>query len=269
MVIILIGYFLAVIVGFTMGLLGGGGAILAVPIFVYIFQINPALATAYSLFVVGIAAFNGVISYIRQGLVDYLIALIFFIPSFIVVFITRQWIVPAIPAVIFPETVFSITKEVFLMLFFALVMLFASLSMIFSKINKIERDTDTEEVSKIKYFALVMQSGIVGLVIGLVGAGGGFLIVPALTLLAKLSIKKAIGTSLLIITVNALIGFLADLSHQNIDWYFLLIFAALAVTGIWIGTKVNQFIPAQKLKKGFGFFILTMGIFVIIKELFF
>ncbi|MFD1079882.1 sulfite exporter TauE/SafE family protein, partial [Longispora fulva] len=107
-----------------------------------------------------------------------------------------------------------------------------------------------------------------GLVTGLVGAGGGFIIIPILVLLAGLPMKKAVGTSLFIIALNSLLGFLGDLGHQPIDWPFLLFFTFLAVLGIFLGVYLNKFIDGKKLKKGFGWFVLVMGIYILWKELF-
>ncbi|HAS40378.1 MAG TPA: permease [Microscillaceae bacterium] len=259
----LLGFFLAILVGFTMGLFGGGGAILTVPIMVYLFKIAPSLATAYSLFVVGIAALNGVISYTRQQLVSYRAALFFGLPSLFTVFIARKFILPSLPKELLTVGSFVLTKEVSLMIFFSIVMLLASISMIRGRKVPTDPKEDTESWN---YARIITQSSIVGLIIGMVGAGGGFLFVPSLMFFTKLPVKKAIGTSLLIITFNSLIGFIGDVMEQSIQWSFLGLFAGLAIGGIYLGIYISQFVSPSKLKVSFGWFVLLMGIFILIKE---
>lgn len=258
-----LGFFLAVLVGFTMGLFGGGGAILTVPIMVYLFKIAPSLATAYSLFVVGIAALNGVISYTRQSLVSYKAALAFGLPSLLTVFIARKFILPSLPPVLFQLNQLTLSKEVALMIFFSIVMLLASVSMIRGR--KSSQDL-AEPDQNWNYSRIILQSCIVGLIIGMVGAGGGFLFVPSLMFFTRLPVKKAIGTSLLIITFNSLIGFIGDVLEQTIQWDFLSLFAGLAIAGIYLGIYISQFVSPARLKVSFGWFVLMMGIFILVKE---
>jgi uncharacterized membrane protein YfcA len=114
---------------------------------------------------------------------------------------------------------------------------------------------------------IALEGSVVGVITGIVGAGGGFLIIPALVLLAKLPMKMAVGTSLLIIAAKSLIGFLGDLSTQTIDWQMLLIFTSLSIVGIFIGSALSKKINEKILKTGFGWFVLVMGIYIITKEL--
>ena len=262
----LLGYLGALIVGLVLGLIGGGGSILTVPILVYFIGLNPVVATAYSLFVVGVTSVIGAYKNFKKGLVDVKTAIIFAIPAFIAVYITRRFLVPTIPDSVFTLAGFEVTKNIFIMLFFAIIMLLASFSMIKAKKNTQIDNTTT----KIKYnYPLIAIEGIlVGALTGLVGAGGGFLIIPALVLLVKLPMKKAVGTSLLIIAAKSLIGFLGDLSNLNIDWPFLLIFTSISIVGIIIGMSLSKFISGKKLKKGFGYFTLLMAVYIIYKELF-
>ncbi len=257
-----LGYVAALIIGIILGLIGGGGSILTVPIFVYLLYINPVTATAYSLFVVGVSALVGAFQNMKKGLVDFKTAIVFSIPAFIAVYATRKFIVPAIPEELFYIGDNLVTKNVGIMVFFGIIMLLASLSMIWSK------SKDPEETGDVKYnYPLIIIEGLgVGLLTGVVGAGGGFLIIPALVLLAKLPIKKAIATSLLIIAIKSLIGFIGDIENMKIDWFFLLSFSSLSVAGIFIGVWLNKFINGKKLKKGFGWFILVMGVYIIIRE---
>ncbi|MFD2824678.1 sulfite exporter TauE/SafE family protein [Lacinutrix iliipiscaria] len=259
----LLGYLGALLIGLVLGLIGGGGSILTVPILVYLLYINPVTATAYSLFVVGVSALVGAIKNIQKGLVDFRTAIVFAIPAFIAVYITRKFIVPAIPEELFSVGSFIITKDIAIMLFFALVMLLASISMIRSN----RKDSGEETEVKYNYPLIIIEGFVVGILTGIVGAGGGFLIIPALVLLAKLPMKKAVATSLLIIAIKSLIGFIGDVENLDIDWLFLLSFTGLSIIGIFIGMYLSNFIEGKKLKKGFGWFVLVMGVYIIYKEL--
>lgn len=252
----------AFLIGVVLGLIGGGGSILTVPVLVYLLYINPVTATAYSLFVVGFSALIGAFQNMKKGLVDFKTAIVFSIPAFIAVYATRKFIVPAIPDELFSLGSFVVTKNVGIMLFFAIIMLMASISMIWS--NGVENET--QEKVRYNYPLIVLEGLLVGLLTGVVGAGGGFLIIPALVLLAKLPMKKAIATSLLIIAIKSLIGFIGDIENLEIDWNFLLLFTGLSVLGIFAGTWLSKFIDSKKLKRGFGWFVLVMGIYIIIKE---
>ncbi len=258
----ILGFVLAVFMGFTLGLLGGGGSILTVPILVYVLSINPVLATAYSLFVVGATSVVGSVRKSAQGLVNWKVGLIFAIPSLLAVFATRYWLVPAIPEELFTLGNFIFTKNIGIMVFFGLVMLLASYSMI-----KGRKESKTQESIQFNLPVILLEGLLVGVVTGLVGAGGGFLIVPALVILVRLPIKTAVGTSLIIISIKSLIGFLGDLgSGQAIDWIFLLSFTGFSIIGMFLGIYATQFVGAGNLKKGFGWFVLVMGVFIIFKE---
>lgn len=258
-----LGYFGALIIGVVLGLIGGGGSILTVPVLVYLFYINPVTATAYSLFVVGFSSLIGALQNIKKGLVDFRTALVFASPALIAVYATRKYLVPAIPNELFSIGDFLVTKNIAIMVFFGIIMLLASFSMIWTRNEK------TNEVTEIKYNypLIIFEGAIVGVLTGIVGAGGGFLIIPALVLLAKLPMKKAVATSLLIIAIKSLIGFIGDVENLEIEWLFLLGFTAISVVGIFIGTYLSNFIEGKKLKKGFGWFVLFMGIYIIYKEL--
>ena len=261
----ILGYIGALFIGIVLGLVGGGGSILTVPILVYLMMINPVTATAYSLFVVGVSAVFGAFQNIKKGLVDFKTAIVFAIPAFIAVYLTRKFLIPAIPQEIFTVGNFILTKNIAIMVFFAIVMLFASITMI---IDRKSNDKTIDEPVKFNYPLITIEGFVVGILTGLVGAGGGFLIIPALVLLAKLPMKKAVATSLLIIAVKSLIGFIGDVENLEIDWPFLLVFTAISVVGIFLGSYLSNFIDGKKLKKGFGWFVLVMGIYIIIKELF-
>ncbi len=328
----LFGYFCALLIGASLGLIGGGGSILTIPVLVYLFGIDPVQATAYSLFVVGVSSLVGAVSYMRKGLLSYKTAAVFAIPSFVAVYATRAWFMPRVPEVLFslgrydftadiafaltlvlgmllaallllrkqarenpgvlrivmlmvpavvmvflvrqflipalPEHLiesggWSLSRSQAIMVLFTLVMVGASLSMIRRRKEPIDADVSHGS----SYTLITLEGMVVGTVTGIVGAGGGFLIIPALVLLGKLPMRLAVGTSLLIITVKSLVGFTGDLSHRTMDWPFLLQFSFLAILGIFAGTKLSNHIPAEKLKQGFGWFVLVMAGVIVLREL--
>ena len=256
----ILGYVGALFIGLVLGLTGGGGSILTVPILVYLMSINPVTATAYSLFIVGTTSTFGAIQNYRKNLVDIKNGFIFAIPSFIAVYLTRKYIVPEIPKVII-ESPFLITKDTFLMLFFAVIMVFGALSVL----KKKSQNTNSEE--KRNLILIGIQTFTIGIIIGLVGAGGGFLIIPSLILFAKLPMKKAVGTSLFIIAMNSLVGFIGDVQNLEIDWLFLLTFSAISVVGIFIGMYLTKYTNESQLKKIFAYFVLVMAAIILLKEM--
>ncbi|WKK81449.1 sulfite exporter TauE/SafE family protein [Marivirga arenosa] len=267
----IIGFLSAAIIGISLGLIGGGGSILTVPVLVYLLGINPVTATAYSLFIVGFSSLVGGLNYAKKGLVNYKTGIVFTIPAFISVYLTRLLLVPALPESWFYIGGLEITRSIGIMVIFAILMIAASYSMIKGK-KKVAEEAEEEAgetVQKFNYPLIIVEGIVVGALTGLVGAGGGFLIIPALVVLAKLPMKEAVGTSLLIIAAKSLIGFIGDIqSGGEIDWVFLAIFTVIAGSGIFIGSYLSNLIDGQKLKKGFGWFVLIMGSVMIIKELF-
>lgn len=258
----ILGYFGALLIGLVLGLIGGGGSILTVPILVYILHFDTDSATAYSLFVVGTTALVGAIRNAQKGMVDFKTGVIFAVPALTAVYLTRSYIVPAIPDTLFTMGDIEVTKKIGIMVFFALIMLAASYSMIKGR----KDDGDEEKVIQYNYPMIVLEGVVVGVLTGIVGAGGGFLIIPALVLLAKLPMKKAVATSLMIIAVKSLFGFLGDVQNISIDWTFLMIFTSLSVVGIFVGIYLNKFIDGKKLKKSFGFFVLAMAVYIVWME---
>nr|WP_315147267.1 sulfite exporter TauE/SafE family protein [uncultured Flavobacterium sp.] len=259
----LIGYILAVFVGMTLGMLGSGGSILSVPILVYVMGIEPTLATAYSLFVIGTTSLVGGIHKAKQKLVDFNKVILFGIPAIVSVFVTRKILVPRIPNVVFSTDEFTLTKPIMIMVVFAFVMIFASFRMIKPLAEK-------EIINhRIHYYKIVLMGILIGLISGFVGAGGGFLIVPTLLFFAKTPMKMAIGTSLFIVSAQSLIGFTGDImSNQIIDWKLLEYFTLASIIGIFIGNFIAKKAEDDKLKTSFGWFVLAMGIYIIIRELF-
>lgn len=259
------GYLSSIIIGVSLGLIGGGGSILTVPVLVYLFSVDAVLATAYSLFIVGLTSAVGSFSYFRKKLVNIRTAIVFGVPSIAAVFFTRAYVVPAIPAEIMTIGSLVITKSILMMVIFASLMIAASYSMI-KKDKTIKVDTDQKQ--KFNYPLIIIEGAVVGLLTGLVGAGGGFLVIPALVVLSKLPMKEAVGTSLVIIAAKSLIGFLGESSETIIDWTFLMKISGFAIIGIFIGTALSKKIDGDKLKPAFGWFVLVMGIYIIIRELF-
>jgi uncharacterized protein len=257
------GYIASIFIGIALGLIGGGGSILTVPVLVYLFSVDAVLATAYSLFIVGATSVVGSVSYFLKGLVNVKTALVFGVPSIVAVFLTRAYIVPAIPNEVFFIGDFMVTKSILLMLIFAVLMIFASYSMIQKDKSKAE---GSDEAQVFNYPLILIEGAVVGILTGLVGAGGGFLIIPALVILSKLPMKEAVGTSLVIIAAKSLIGFLGEGGESEVNWIFLLSVTAFAIIGIFIGMALSKKIDGKKLKPAFGWFVLIMGIYIILKE---
>jgi uncharacterized membrane protein YfcA len=259
----IIGYIASILIGISLGLIGSGGSILTVPVLVYLFAVDAVAATAYSLFIVGFTAAIGSVDYFRKGLVNIKTAVVFGIPSIAAVFLTRAYIVPAIPKEVFTIGTFVLTKSILMMLLFAILMVVASFTMIKKEKKKKEEDLGQQ---KFNYPVILIEGAIVGIITGLVGAGGGFLIIPALVLLSKLPMKEAVGTSLVIIAAKSLIGFFGEGAETVIDWSLLSMVSAFATVGIFIGGYLSKKIDGAKLKPLFGWFVLIMGIYILIKE---
>ena len=259
---VLLGYFLALFVGISLGLFGGGGTVLAIPILVYIFHFTPQLATSYSLFIIGISALIGSVKHYKLNNLNLNTAFVFGIPSIASLLIVRKYILPKIPDDIFTINGFILTKNILLMIVFAVLMIAASISMI--------KDTKNVHANAVNKGKLAVVGFTAGIVTGFLGAGGGFLIIPALLFFSALPMKQAIGTSLFIISINAIIGFTGDLINKvHINFQFLLLFTAIAIVGIFVGTYLSKKVDGNKLKPAFGWFVLVSGIYIIAKEIFF
>jgi uncharacterized membrane protein YfcA len=263
----ILGYIAALFIGISLGLIGGGGSILTVPVLVYLFGINPVLSTSYSLFVVGSTSLVGAFSNYLKGLVRIKTALLFGISSITTVFITRKFLIPLIPHHIATIGGFNITEPIVTMVLFAILMVVASISMIREHKQKTEDSVTPNR--KVNLPKLLMYGVAIGIATGLLGAGGGFLLIPTLVLLVKLPMKEAVGTSLFIIALNSLIGFTGDLGHFTMNWFFLIKITTIAIAGTFVGGLIAKKISGNKLKKGFGWFVLIMGIYILTKEIFF
>ncbi|MES2332886.1 MAG: sulfite exporter TauE/SafE family protein [Bacteroidota bacterium] len=258
------GYLAALLIGLSLGLIGGGGSILTIPVLVYLFHIQPTVATGYSLFIVGCSALAGAYKYYRRNNINFKAAFYFGIASIITVLLIRKLLLPVIPDQLFAIGTITVTKSLATMLLFASVMILASLNMIQKPLTA-NNDLKNQPIHLTK--GLIRGVGV-GILTGLLGAGGGFLIIPVLIFSFHLSMKDAIGTSLLIIAMNSLFGFAGDLFHHQFDWALLLPITAIAVTGTFIGRRLGQDLSGEKLKKWFGWFVLAIGIYIIIHEIF-
>ncbi|HEX8039397.1 MAG TPA: sulfite exporter TauE/SafE family protein [Chryseosolibacter sp.] len=259
----IIGFLASIAIGLILGLLGGGGSILAIPILVYLFHIDAVMASAYSLFIVGITSLIGAIPKYKDHLVDIRTGTLFGLPSIAAIFITRKWVVPAIPDVVFQAGAFTFSKRLLLLGLFALLMVAASMSIL-----RDGKQTRTDE-REWKVVLLATEGVVIGFLTGLVGAGGGFLIIPALVWLTGLPFKTAVGTSLFIIAINSLLGFLGDVLNYKIAWEFLTSVTAMAILGIFLGNRLSKKIDSHRLKKSFAWFILAVGLWITINEVVF
>ena len=282
------GIALAVVVGAIMGLAGAGGSILTVPILVYVVGVDAVTATAYSLFVVGVTSVVGAASYWRRGLVHVRAAVVFSIPSLLVVYCTRRWLVPAIPQQLGTVAAIEVSKELFILVLFAVIMGLGALSMIVRPRFAVDvigsggagGDRDAPEAPrphaetavaapvKVSIPLIALEGTVIGVLTGVVGAGGGFAIVPALVVFARLPMRVAVGTSLTIIAAKSLFGFLGDIAvESSLEWGLLLAFTALAVVGILLGSRLARHVPGARLRPAFGWFVLVAAAGILVREL--
>jgi len=258
-----LGYFAAIFIGISLGMLGGGGSILTVPVLVYFFGIAPFAATTYSLFIVGISSLAGSISYFRKDLINFRVFILFGLPSVATIFFTRRYLLTSIPSQCTIGN-YDLNRNTFLMIAFAGLMLFASLSMLKKKNN--HTDESGKDTPPFRWKLLLLSGIGVGLISGILGAGCGFLIVPALVLCVRLPMKIAIGTSLAIIALNSLTGFSFSPDYSLIDWTLFTTISMIAVAGIFIGTKIAVRQSDRMLRKGFAILILCVALLILSRE---
>lgn len=245
---------LALLVGFSLGLLGGGGSVLTVPILVYVLGVETKPAIATSLLVVGLVAFFGFLSHLRKGTVAAKVAMVF-----------GPFAVVAAFAAARAAQYISDTAQLVL---FAVVGLFGSVLMLRGTSVRVSIADEPiyEPHADARTTLLALQGTAVGLLTGTVGVGGGFLIVPALVLVAKLPMRVAIGTSLLIITMNALSGFAGYLGSVAINWTLVAWFTGIAAIGSVIGTSVSGRVPQQRLRQVFGYLLIVVSLYVLYRR---
>ncbi len=256
----IIGHLLGLLIGLSLGLIGGGGSILAVPILVYILGLDAKTAIAMSLAIVGIVSLIGVIPHWKQGNVNLKTAISFTPPAMLGAFLGAR--LAALPLV----------TDTIQLVCFALIMLIASFFMIRQPKEKqgdhIELSVSQKHQSPFKYpwLAIILEGLGVGVLTGFVGVGGGFAIIPALVLLGRIPIKEAIGTSLLIITFKSATGFIGYLNQVNINWNLMLTFTTVAVFGVIWGAYFSGKIQGAELQRAFGYFLIAIAIFILIKR---
>ena len=256
------GWISAMVAGIVMGLLGGGGSTIAVPVLVFLLGVSPVNATAYSLFIVGCAATIGTWGSMKRGQVDFKTGMTFAIPSLFAVYVVQRWGIPAIPEH-WNAWGHIMSRDSLIMLVFSILMLGAAHSMIRESSAPLGASKN-----KLALWFVPLEGLVVGALTGLVGAGGGFLIIPALVLFTGLNMQVAIGTSLLIISMKSFVGFFGALSNGfPMDWTLLLSFASLTMVGTYLGTKWRKHLDSNLLKKAFGWFILVMAIGILASEL--
>lgn len=253
----ILGWIGTFLVGFVLGLLGGGGSILIVPVLVYLFRLSAEISTSLSLLVVGLASAIGLTLTPAKNEIHWPTAIAFAIPSGIGAFFARRFLVPATP-----DPILGLSKDAFLLVLFAVLMLIISIRMIRAEKSPFQ----TQEFIKTDFFRSTPAGLLVGTTAGYLGAGGGFLIVPALTQILRLSISTAIPTSLAIIAAQSLIGFSGALG-QPIDYTFALILTIVAITGVIAGSSAKSKMNPAQLKPIFGYFVLIVGVFMLIQEL--
>jgi uncharacterized membrane protein YfcA len=259
----LITYAASLFVGLSLGMIGAGGSILTVPVFIFILKVDPLTSSIYSMFIVGISSLAGGIKYIFNKLVDIRTTNVFGIPSVTGVLIARKFIFPSIPDQIFSIGGFIVSKKILFMLCISVLMLMASVRMLCAASPK---KVTLSVGTPVKTGFLIIQGLIVGIITGLFGIGGGFLIVPALYFWSRLPMKKAVGTTLLIIAMNSLFSFFTSYSSSLINWSLLLRFSLGAVIGILIGTQIAEKISGNYLKRIFGWFVMCISFYIVFKQ---
>ena len=242
----------AIAIGLSLGLLGSGGSIITVPVLVYLLGQDEKIARAGSLFVVGTIALAGSLQYVRVGLVDWRNVFVFGVPGMMGTYLGAL--------------IAAFVPGIMQLAFFSLVMLLASYMMLrpVKLTNEVHAPRETWKIAA--------DGLVVGVITGLVGVGGGFLIVPALVLLGGLPIHTAVATSLVIIALKSYSGFykyldVLDTQNLELDWPTLMLVTALGIAGSFGGAKIAKRLPQEKLKKGFGLFLIVMGVYILARSL--
>lgn len=252
-----IGYICSALIGISLGLMGAGGSILTLPVLVYFFGIDPLLGVRYSLFIIGSTSIAAILPRIKKGEVLFLQGGVFGLISIIVVWSTRTFLMPVIPEKMVWWG-YNIRFSAISMVAFSLIMMLASKAMITTALTKNSKRVDTTSEWK-----MILAAVTTGLLTGMLGAGGGFLIVPTLILIFRIEMKKAIGTSLLVISMNAVVGFLSEMNYTNFDWNLIILITIIALLGSFVGQRISSIIDTVRLRKSFGWFIFIMAIVIL------
>lgn len=264
---IILGYIAAVLMGMVLGVIGGGGSILTVPILVYLMGVTPDVATGYSLLIVGATAAFGAVRYFKEGLVDVKASVLFAVPSIIAVYLTRAFLMPAIPETIAFQSL-TIDKNLGIMVLFAMLMLASAAMMLKKAYSKSAPATQVVENKQPNVGLIIIEGAVVGVVTGILGAGGGFLIIPALVLILGMPMKNAVGASLFIIALKSLLGFIGDLQTGiQLEMPLLPLMLVATFIGMAVSTKVAGKLDGAALQKFFAFFTLVIAVFIMTKEL--
>jgi len=236
-------------IGLSLGLLGGGGSILTVPALVYLVGQTPQVAVTTSLAIVGANSLMGAMFHGSKGKLDWKVALLFGSAGMLVAYLSA-----GISQHISPEI---------LLIAFALLMLGIGVMLL------LRRSKEEEETSyRSKPLMLVLVSGAgVGLLTGILGVGGGFLVVPALVMLLGLPIQVAVGTSLVVIAMNSMAGFMGHVSSGSFDWMVTLVFVAAGLVGTFSGMKLSSRLSSSKLHKAFAIFVIALAFFLLFDNL--
>lgn len=256
-----IGIILAFVIGVVLGLVGGGGSILTVPLVHYFFGTSMLLATTYSLFVVAVAASIGVIQRLPNNQVDFRKGFIFVVPSMLTAFSIRLWIMPLFP-ISFSVYNFELSRDITITVLLVFVMLYTAFRTLLGKTRINRGETSIPEI--------VMFGVLTGLLSGFIGAGGGFIIVPIL-LRMGLDMKKAVGTSMLIIAIQSFVALAGDffnkeiMSNEGIDWGLLLSITGITVAGVLVGTLFQKKVSGVILRKIFSYVLLVVAVGLIYK----
>ncbi len=260
------GYIGAFVVGLVLGIIGSGGSILSMPILVYLFKFNAVTASAYSLFIVGVTALTGSFQNFKKKLISYRTTILFSVSAVISVYVTRKYLIALIPEVIVSNNFIIVRKDQLIMILFGILMLAAGYFMIKKTPRTIMKFKKTKTIAPNRLL-IFFEGSIVGFLTGLIGAGGGFIIIPILVILSDLKMKSAVATSLLIVSTKSLIGFIGDIQNLIIEWNFLIRFSAISVFGIVIGQIISKKIKENHLKRIFGSLVLIIGLLVLLREI--
>jgi len=255
-----LGYFALIGIGLILSLTGAGGSLLSLPILIYLFSLDVVTASSYSLFIVGTTSLIGAWLEHKRQQVDVRSGIVFGICSVIAIFATRRWIIPSIPDEILLSDSLTVTKRVLMLGIFALLAISSSVIILL-------KHTWTPSHGVGNRLKFLIPAGIAtGIVVGLAGVGGGFLILPSLLLFARLPFKPAVGTTLLIIGFNSMLGFLGDVINYPINWLFLLLITGFAIVGMLLGHLYSTKIPLHYLRLAFAWIVLTIAVAMMVTE---
>ncbi|WNJ19335.1 sulfite exporter TauE/SafE family protein [Pontibacter sp. G13] len=260
-----IGYLCAASIGIVMGLMGSGGSMM-LPVLAYLFAKDANLTSAYSIFVIGLTSIIGTFGKVREDIIPYKVTFAFLIPALLSTWFARWALVPMVPEHLLEIGDFVLVKKQGLLILFAVILVFSGLSMITGFADKLKERSQAH----FSWPSLIISAIVIGLLSGMLGTGGGFMIVPALIMTAGLEIKEAAAGALVIVAVKSLVGFFAGdaiTMGDQIEWNFLAKVAGVMITGILLGNWLSNHLPAERIKRGFAYITLALAVFVLGKEM--